>query len=761
LLAIRNGRDHNPITYLYLIDGLKFMTATIRLLLLAAAYSNAVSLAHGEDKNPAKPAENSSQRFALLVGVTKYSQLGDRFELEGPGNDVVLFRRVLLERFRFQEDQIVTLAEAIGRPERRPTFANIKQQIYAITAKAKAGDQVVILLAGHGTQVPDQDPPQPDDPEPDGLDEAFLPADAAHWEAGVKDIPNAIRDDDLRKWMKDLTATGAYVWVVADCCHSGTILRSADQEKPRRLKPDDLGIPQKEIDAARARAAKMFGATRGGEARDTSPFIKAEDKSDRLVGVYACLSNEETVERVLPQGSRDAQPHGLLTYTICQILEGGGNRPPTYRELVTRVDDQYKRWGRTFPTPLVEGKGQNREVLGVDQWPSPPFRLQTNMGQWKVDGGRLHGLTERSILAVYAPLTDAKAPVGHVRVVRARTQDADVEPCEFGKQPAPKDLVTGSRCDPVFVDYGDLRLTVAAAALTTTGKTLADAERQRLQQNLRQLADAKGSILELVDNPADARCKWLLTAEGNQNFLMPAQGAVRGSDGTLRPQLGPFGLDDKGAVEMKEALGRLARAENLLKLVGGQETSRGRTPSRMKVNVELVKFRDQSDRQGEVVGRNDPLHPGDLIAFRVRNRSEGFAVYPTLLFVDASYGIKCLYPDEGEIVERLPPGESFTTDVLRVRTGTLGLEHVVVLAVKAAGPPVDFSRLEQPTIEKARGTKLRGGRDGLGSPLGQLLQQAFFAEGGTRGLEKVAIDEYAADRFSWNTVPAERSSDGK
>ena len=87
---------------------------------------------------------------------------------------------------------------------------------------------------------------------------------------------------------------------------------------------------------------------------------------------------------------------------------------------------------------------------------------------------------------------------------------------------------------------------------------------------------------------------------------------------------------------------------------------------------------------------------------------------------------------------------------------TIGLEHVIALAVNANGPSVDFSRLEQPTIRGARGAKLRGEADGLDTPLGQLLQNAFYAEGTRGDLERTVVDDYAIDRISWQTLPPVR-----
>ncbi len=118
-----------------------------------------------------------SNRHALLIGCNKYEHLGELWQLHGPENDLVLFSRLLKDQFDFKEGDLTVLSDNAG-DDRRPTYANIKREFGTLADQARPGDQIVILLAGHGTRQPDQNPPADDDPEPDGLDEVFLPTDA-------------------------------------------------------------------------------------------------------------------------------------------------------------------------------------------------------------------------------------------------------------------------------------------------------------------------------------------------------------------------------------------------------------------------------------------------------------------------------------------------------------------------------------------------------------------------------------------------------
>ncbi len=141
--------------------------------------------------DPAPPPKNPGRR-GLLVGVTKYDHLPKGQQLAGPGNDVRLMRRLLQERYQFPADGIASLTEDESNLTRRPTRANIEREFRQLADQAREGDQVVILLAGHGSRQPESNPPDPENPEPDGIDEIFLPADVSEWKGFPERVPNAI-----------------------------------------------------------------------------------------------------------------------------------------------------------------------------------------------------------------------------------------------------------------------------------------------------------------------------------------------------------------------------------------------------------------------------------------------------------------------------------------------------------------------------------------------------------------------------------------
>jgi hypothetical protein len=130
------------------------------------------------------------------------------------------------------------------------------------------------------------------------------------------------------------------------------------------------------------------------------------------------------------------------------------------------------------------------------------------------------------------------------------------------------------------------------------------------------------------------------------------------------------------------------------------------------------------------------------------------AVDVTLLFIDAGYGITAWYPKPGTSTDnrlepRAPKNKLGPPDVPRsiVTADTTGLEHIVLIAVKAEGPPLDFTWLAQPSIAAARAVS----RGGTTSPLTALFENAAYR---TRG--KVAEDTlspFAIRTISWKVPP--------
>ena len=522
----------------------------------------------------AAPAADPARR-ALLVGVTKYPNLAARFQLAGPANDVKLMRQTLADKFQFRPADIVTLSEADGTadPAKLPTRANIEREFQRLAATAAAGDTVFILMGGHGSQQPENHRPGAE-PEPDGLDEVFLPRDVGAWDDKVGAVANAIIDDDLGAWLQAIRAKGASVCVVLDACHSGTMTRGGGGEQLRQLDAEaDLGIPKAALDKARGAAADRPGEkTRGGGPAVEPPAFKLADKGG-LVALYAAQASEPTAECDLPPKAARPERYGLLTFAVCSALTQAvenQSKPLTYRELAQRVHQQYAGWGRTFPTPVLEGGDRDREFLGDTVWPgrSQYTLAKTPAGGWAVNAGSVHGLTPNSLFDVLPPPGGGDQPVGQVRVTDVRPTGCDVEPLD----PAAK-LPAGGACKVARIDYGAMKLRVAVDPIDDADRPTPEPLRAKLLATVAKLGGDE-SLIEPVADPAKA--DWLVRAlPDGRAVLAPAAGAVKGSatagqGAGLRP--------GSGRRQARQVAGRRPRQHQQ----GGQPEGGGRAGGRRR-----------------------------------------------------------------------------------------------------------------------------------------------------------------------------------
>ena len=679
--------------------------------------------------------EPGHRRSALLVGVTKYDNIPDA-ELFGPGNDVRLMRDLLQASYRFAPESIVSLTEDKGRSDRRPTRANIERELRRLADQAREGDQIVILLAGHGSRQP----ADPDNREPDGIDEIFLPADVAKWRGFPDKCPNALVDKEMGKWLQAITAKKAHVWIVFDCCHSGTMVRQG--EIVREMPPGKL-VPEAELERARQRAARQREKTRGLPGEKPAPFVP-QAPSDYLVAVYACRENETTPESRQPADSPHAEYHGLLTYSLADILtkSAGSRAPLTYRELVQRLQARYAARPHGAPTPLIEGKGQDLVVLGTEQPSRPRLLLGRENDTYKVNAGDLYGLTTGSVLEVYAPAGTDKEPklLGHVRVETVEPFEATVVPCAYDKSPLVKDLPALCACQPVLLNYGLRRFKVAVLAVDGQPSL-----RQQVVKALEPLAAARDGLVEVVEDVG--RAEWLVRVEKGRAQLVEASG-------NRAPFALPEPLSPHLAGALRQNLERIFRARNLIEVSRRFEEQRYGENAAVDVEIEVLKHKSQM-APGEVVDRPPNgwrFRAGDSISFRITNKSRLLALDVTLLIVGSDFAISPFYPQlaKGEIAKSVKPGQSIDTPPPPGEIGEpLGPECLVVVAVPARNPPVDFLALAQDGLAQAQLADKNGA---LKSPLGELLQSIMFRSG-TRGLTRDLSAQHGMRLLAWRTEP--------
>ncbi|MFO1004170.1 MAG: hypothetical protein U0936_27955, partial [Planctomycetaceae bacterium] len=457
-----------------------------------------------------------------------------------------------------------------------------------------------------------------------------------------------------------------------------------------------------------------------------------------VIAIYAAQSSEPTVERLLPAEGTDRKPHGLLTYTLAQILSRT-TEPMTCRELVQQIQTQYAGSGRSAPTPMIEGKDRDREVFGLKVWPERSRILLTKKGRgWTINAGLLQGVTQGSVLSVLSS-ADVKASANevYVRAQVVRTMDADVVACDEHGKLVSITLPDNGRCELVYVDAGDLQLRVA----TTTSSRATAEQIQQVKETLDSDEIHESKLIKVVENVEDA--DWLIRISPDNILLIPADGGTTSvSDDGDREEIplnsiGPHPIDAAATQWLSQALPRIARAANLRKIAANESSSTTGESVRVDLNIEKLSAPQSLD--------NSPrysLTDGDQISIRVRNPCP-FPIDVTLLYIDSQQGIAALYPQQGEI-NRLLAGNSITIPT-RVAGDKPGLEHLVAIAVKSQREVMDFTCLTQSGINKTRSP---ADNATLNSPLGQLLNHAILSGGAVRGMKQTSVKAHCLKLIS-------------
>jgi hypothetical protein len=728
---------------------------------------------------------------ALLVGVSGYPKetVGD-LQLAGPKNDVALMLDTL-GRVGFRSEDVTVLADDLAattapRPaDGAPTRAAILAALDDLARRAGPGDTVLVYLSGHGSQQPIADPSQHAVEKVDGLEEIFLPIDIGPWSDAVGSVQNALVDHELGRAVTAIRAKGAFVWVVVDACHSGTMTRAGGDAVARQVPPDVLGIPKEAIARARSREEdrRNRGATRGAAsgvasrtqaswalakllatptmaATASAPTVAAKPAETTppapatpaaatpspggYVAFFAAWPDQVALQRAMPRGYGVGvrKPHGVLTFHLARALREG--RASTFRDLAHAVTAGYDQFGQA-PTPMFEGDlavpapGGARD--GRLRWP-----VSVDGAKITVAGGVVDGLAPGAIVALSTVEAPAETRV-FARVVRAEAARADLEAIERDGRVWTPALANEALVATLAERAADFRLTVARPPTLPSGAAGA-----ALTAALTDI-EADGSAatrLVAADEPADLR----LFVEGDRVWLV-ADGASlvvagRGQSASLPLS----GAATELAPSLKRALAGHAKARNLVRIAemlgAGSEASHlaveafvvrdagiapagARAPDdRACPALDLKRLPETARPIGDAV---PDLEHCDALYFRLTDTGTK-PIDVTPLYVDGAGAISYMGPPEGL---RLEPGAAGRLVPLRIVTWSrarreplpIGRERLLLIAVEVEGRaalPADYRHLAQaaPTASANRATAAPGSFRGL-------LEAAAFG-GGTRAI---------------------------
>lgn len=726
--------------------------------------------------SPSVAAEGEAAKFALLVGCSDYQHLKGA-NLRGPKNDVREFAAALQKEFGFTAANIQHLvgwAKDDKDAMLRPTRANILQALdrLAVAAeKSGAGTQIVIAFSGHGTRVPlpeNQHPFDPKNPEPDGLDEAFVAADAQLVSGEMK---NLILDNELGEKLQKIRSHGAHIWAIFDCCHSGTLARGVgpddDGEDSRELTPEQLGIAADAVKRAETKAAAASAEQPKVPAAELSIFdtpAKETAASGSLVAFYAAQPFEKAPDLACPANAPkiDSNYFGLLTYSTLQtLLRERSGRKLTYRELGQTIIGRYRaERGTRGPTPNFGGD-LDREVLGFRTWPGrSQILLQKHDTKWVINAGELQGLAKGSVLAIHPPATKTKEedePLGYVRVANSTPTSAEVETYEYNGTAAlsPTKLLDSMRCEIISRQMGDLRLKVHVPV--SDDPLLAEMS-QRTLKGLKELE-------ALVDFAADKSAPWQLRAvsalESGQKFgirrVSPQLLLIRRGEASMTARQEPLADrvwrhygDSKEETAIADDLRKIFTWQNLWRVAGlGKELA---SPT-CEVKVELAKISGFDDTSGGQLLTTPELQAGDYLELRIANDGVD-RVWVTIVLLDADYSVTVKDTQQlnrpNEIDSALEPIR------FRVQAKQRGPQSVLVIATSAETKLLekpDYSFLTQTGLGAVAKPEISTTR-ASSSPFETLALAVGGQQGQFRGDVPASPQNPALVLRSWTTSPA-------
>ena len=737
--------------------------ATI-LLTLGAALGACFMTGPSVRGDSEEAAAGDVPRLALLVGIEEYARLPAAEQLNGCTDDVAAMKRLLIERFGFSEDDIVTLTnQAATGSAVRAALEHLIRRVRRLPQGSPTA-QVVFHFSGHGSQVPDQSGGNPDRDEEDGLDETLVPHDARR-QGGELDI----RDDELYAFV-DAICSGdrARLWVVLDCCHSGTGVRGAT--RVRKLERPKL-VP-----------AKSFGS------------VVPKRLAAGCVVLSACRATE-----VEPEYQDESGHFGLLTRFLVQLLL---ERPTisslSYKTVQEAIVAGYRGDPSIVqpPTPQLEGNREilNETVLGAGEAMDRPPCWEVvpagrDRGKAMLLAGQLHGVTAGSLYELApspdvfrseqkdARVAESDPPAYWVRIEETRgiTSTGRVFQWTDSQQTDTTDAVLARGFKRGFAmeryhEPGALGIRVRVVRATDAkqdspalGPSQAPAVVRRALQNAERPGEA--DWVNWTDN--DTPCDVLLRIDGSHAALFPATGLAesrqtgtargRTTPATLKGGWGPIDLrqPDQAITELQGYLRRIARVRNLLRLATLQKTG---GISDVAVDLELLSveldedYRIVKSKPWATDSGRSSMQLDDVYALRVANRNDlsGKPFHVTVLAIDPDMEIQVVLPYQEGVglvdEQRLDAGADRITDAF-LCSDPLGPRWAVALATRE---PNDFYILAQPALPRHRGTA---------SPENAtlrslLLEHTYFQSRGDRRFRPVKLydDSWSAAVLRWDVA---------
>ena len=663
-----------------------------------------------------RTAREGPRRLALLVGISKYERSKptktppDWWDLNCE-NDVIALKKVLMERFRFREQDIRVLTNSAATRE-----GIVKAFETHLIKNAEPGAVVYFHYSGHGQRVADDN-----GDEEDGLDETLVTAN--YKTQSAKDgAETNLRDDTIGELLQRLRSLmvdpadkkfKGNIAVTMDCCFSGTNTRG------HKLPPGNGRLRDRgrnwieEIDGPRPKKSTR------GQADDAGGLLGQGEAGAQGYVVLSATRNNQTAKE---KEDEQANPMGAFTFYLARALDDPANK--SFRALFERVNAELAADLTIHEqNPTLEGNADTELFSGTAVPRDSYVVVQVAESDAVVlPVGQVHDATAGSRFALYRAGSDVKEPknrIGEAEVVEVKTTTCTAKLLgDEASRPKKEDLLA-ARAVELQHNYGNevLRILLDPGVPSPVAEEIGKLK----VLDTKEVTEATYDV-RVTPNPAENRLD-LLTKAGRKRSV-----DARAAD---------------AAKQARDFLFREWRRQFFTNRLKNDDPN-----SLIKVELRLVPVTIKLDKgkliPGSVQGREDvkaegkrlALKDGDYAMLEVRNLSERIPAYIYVLNLTPTGAIQAAYPDPREIPGFAGDGQwhPLKRYIFRIRAAEGAGSAGKIDAYKAIATMelTDLSGLlleeeNQRGGENVRGriARMRGGR---GHGLGRLVGLAKLGE---------------------------------
>ncbi|KAL1871895.1 hypothetical protein Daus18300_004529 [Diaporthe australafricana] len=349
-----------------------------------------------------------SKVWTILVGINAYST-GIQ-DLEGCVSDIQNVEKFLSDNIDASKVEVLKITADNLNGEKPPDYDNIVGMIDHVKTRVNENDFVYFHFSGHGGRQ----------------QRHYSLSSGSYFESLILHGKRHMKDYELGRHLESLTSTGAHLFAVLDCCHSG----GGDRINNRNIRQVDQLLPADPLPGEPEEPAEESGSLDGAEHRAASVRPSYWTRVRNYILLAACQPQQFAMECRDNNGKKN----GALTLAMLTSLETlrQNGQPLTFKSLFWDIRARIGMKS-AFQNSKLFGI-EDRDVFSHDSYSSARQAIVVNAGSGRVyiDQGEIHGVKDgelwniypRGVLQLTTPITTVKIDrVGAIQASGALAAD--------------------------------------------------------------------------------------------------------------------------------------------------------------------------------------------------------------------------------------------------------------------------------------------------------------------------------------------------